>query len=52
MWKMHNENPRRWTVRNLSGLFGQTMERTQAILRLKALEGELQREVSRAISFD
>lgn len=46
MWKLHSENPRENTVRSLSGRFSIGLDRTMAILRLKALEKEMAAEVS------
>lgn len=46
MWSLHSSDPKKNSIRVLSGTFGLTMERTLAILRLKALEGEMQQQVS------
>lgn len=38
MWRLHTQSPQQWTVRSLSSKFRISLERTEAILRLKALE--------------
>ncbi|WFD23176.1 hypothetical protein MEQU1_001864 [Malassezia equina] len=44
MWKLHTENPQQWTVRSLSNKFRLSLERTESVLRLKALEEEFVQE--------
>ncbi|WFD30385.1 hypothetical protein MSPP1_001404 [Malassezia sp. CBS 17886] len=44
MWRLHTADPKQWTVRSLSGKFRVGLERTEAILRLKALEQEMAAE--------
>ncbi|CAO1632825.1 unnamed protein product [Parajaminaea phylloscopi] len=41
LWKLHNQNTRKNSVRHLSSRFGLTVERVQAVLRLRALEQEM-----------
>lgn len=48
MWKLHTENPQQWTVRSLSNKFRLSLERTESVLRLKALEEEFVQEVRTA----
>lgn len=45
MWRLHTSDPAQWTVRSLSNQFRVSLERTEAILRLKALEEEFKKEV-------
>ena len=45
MWRRHTSDPAQWTVRSLSNQFRVSLERTEAILRLKALEEEFKKEV-------
>lgn len=45
MWRLHTQSPTQWTVRSLSSKFRVNMERTEAILRLKALEDVYEKEV-------
>lgn len=45
MWKFHFSKPSRWTVRALAVKFSMSVERTEAILRQKALEEELVKQV-------
>lgn len=45
MWRLHTQAPKQWTVRSLSDKFRVSLERTEAILRLKALEQEFTDEV-------
>ncbi|TKY85489.1 hypothetical protein EX895_005651 [Sporisorium graminicola] len=40
IWKLHESDPKQWTIRALSEKFSIGLQRTEAILRLKALEGE------------
>ncbi|CAO1624345.1 unnamed protein product [Sympodiomycopsis kandeliae] len=41
MWTLHLQDPQKYNLRFLSQHYGFTLERTQAILRLKALEAEM-----------
>lgn len=45
MWRLHAQSPHQWTVRSLSSKFRVSLERTEAILRLKALEDVYTKEV-------
>ena len=45
MWRLHTQSPQQWTVRSLSSKFRISLERTEAILRLKALEDVYTKEV-------
>lgn len=45
MWKLHKQDPQQWTVRSLSSKFRLSLERTESVLRLKALEEEFVQEV-------
>ena len=45
MWRLHTQSPQQWTVRSLSSKFRISLERTEAILRLKALEDVYTQEV-------
>lgn len=45
MWRLHSEAPDQWTVRSLSSKFRVSLERTESILRLKALETEWTQQV-------
>ena len=49
MWQLHTQDPKQWTVRALSAHFRVSMERTEAILRLKALEDVYTQQVRCAI---
>lgn len=40
IWRLHESNPAQWTIRALSEKFSIGLQRTEAILRLKALEVE------------
>lgn len=50
MWKLHTQDPQQWTVRSLSNKFRLSLERTESVLRLKALEEEFVQEVRIAAS--
>lgn len=45
MWALHTRDPAQWTVRSLSDRFKLGLARTEAVLRLKALEDEWTHEV-------
>lgn len=45
IWNLHQTDPKN-SVRALSGKFGVSMERVQAVLRLQALEAEWRKDVS------
>lgn len=47
IWRLHAGDPRQWTIRALSEKFSIGLQRTEAILRLKALENEWTSQVSR-----
>ncbi|GAC97589.1 hypothetical protein PHSY_005175 [Pseudozyma hubeiensis SY62] len=40
IWRLHASDPKQWTIRALSEKFSIGLQRTEAILRLKALENE------------
>lgn len=40
IWRLHASDPKEWTIRALSEKFSIGLQRTEAILRLKALESE------------
>ncbi|EST05286.1 Ribosomal protein S35, mitochondrial [Kalmanozyma brasiliensis GHG001] len=40
IWRLHASDPKEWTIRALSEKFSIGLQRTEAILRLKALENE------------
>ncbi|CBQ73399.1 conserved hypothetical protein [Sporisorium reilianum SRZ2] len=40
IWRLHESDPKQWTIRALSEKFSIGLQRTEAILRLKALEVE------------
>ncbi|WFD34417.1 hypothetical protein MCUN1_001258 [Malassezia cuniculi] len=44
MWTLHTQDPAQWTVRSLSDRFKISIDRTEAILRLKALESEMEQQ--------
>lgn len=50
MWKLHTQDPQQWTVRSLSSKFRLSLERTESVLRLKALEEEFVQEVRIAVT--
>lgn len=45
MWTLHTQDPAQWTVRSLADRFKLSIDRTEAILRLKALETEWMQQV-------
>lgn len=45
MWKLHTAAPGEWTVRSLAEKFRLSLAKTEAVLRLKALEEEFVQEV-------
>lgn len=45
MWRLHNEAPTQWTIRSLADKFRVSLPRAEAILRLKALEQDFEKEV-------
>lgn len=46
LWQLHSKDPVTFNMRLLSERFGLTLERTHAVLRLKALEAEMTARVS------
>ena len=46
MWDLHLKDPKEYNLRFLSQHYGLTLERTHAVLRLKALEAEMTVKVS------
>lgn len=46
IWRLHASDPKQWTIRALSEKFSVGLQRTEAILRLKALEAEWTSQVS------
>lgn len=46
MWALHLKDPKEYNLRFLSQHYGLTLERTHAVLRLKALEAEMTVKVS------
>lgn len=49
MWQLHTQDAKQWTVRALSAKFRVSMERTEAILRLKALEDMYTQQVRQSL---
>lgn len=49
IWRLHASDPKEWTIRALSEKFSIGLQRTEAILRLKALESEWTSKVSGSV---
>jgi hypothetical protein len=47
MWKMHSKDPVKYHSRKLAAMFGLSLNRTLAILRLKALEHDIEKAYER-----